>query len=131
MKNLQDKCWNCLEFWQLRIDFKAFKKYCYDFRFGFVSFSILTPLPGTDYYDEVKDQLLTQNYDLYDFLHTLLPTELPLKDFYKEIVHLYNTAKPPWEGMKYMSKFPIREYPHLFRLYFKLMGQLKNAYKDY
>ena len=45
---------------------------------------MLTPLPGTDFYEEIKDRLLTNDYDFFDFIHTLLPTDLPLDKFYVE-----------------------------------------------
>ncbi len=46
-------------------------------------FPVLTPLPGTKFYEQVKDQLITSNYDLFDMTHVVLPTKLPLKQFYK------------------------------------------------
>jgi len=35
---------------------------------------------GTDLYEEVKGNLITTDYDLFDFIHTQLPTKLPLKN---------------------------------------------------
>ena len=51
--------------------------------------TILTPLPGTDFFKEKWNELTSHNYELYDFLHVLLPTKLPLKDFYKQFCKLY------------------------------------------
>jgi len=44
--------------------------------FSFLSFAVLTPLPGTDLYEDVKGNLITTDYDLFDFIHTQLPTKL-------------------------------------------------------
>ncbi len=52
-------------------------------------FCILTPLPGTDLYEEKKNQLLTNNYEMFDLLHVILPTRLHQKEFYKLFVNLY------------------------------------------
>jgi radical SAM superfamily enzyme YgiQ (UPF0313 family) len=52
-------------------------------------FSVLTPFPGTDLYEETKDQFITNNYDLFDMWHTILPTKLPLRQFFEEITKLY------------------------------------------
>lgn len=52
-------------------------------------FSILTPLPGTKLFEQLRDQLTTLNYELFDLLHAVLPTELPLSQFYQEFVNLY------------------------------------------
>ncbi|MGB9791192.1 MAG: B12-binding domain-containing radical SAM protein [Thermacetogeniaceae bacterium] len=70
----------------------GFKKLCdYVKRLGLQQsyFSILTPLPGTKLYEQLKDQLTTLNYELFDLLHAVLPTELPLSQFYQEFVNLY------------------------------------------
>ena len=55
-------------------------------------FSVLTPLPGTDLWDEVEDQVVTEDWELYDIAHTVLPTRLPLDEFYKEYAGLWRHA---------------------------------------
>ena len=57
-------------------DFKDFAQYCRNLKLFPVLFSTLTPLPGTDLYDEVKSRLITTNYDHFDLAHTVLPTSL-------------------------------------------------------
>ena len=52
-------------------------------------FSILTPLPGTDLWDEMQDQVVTDDFELYDIVHTVLPTKMPLHDFYREYAGLW------------------------------------------
>ncbi len=49
----------------------------------------LTPLPGTDLYDELKGQLTTQNLELFDLTHMVLPTKLPLEKFYREVAYFF------------------------------------------
>jgi radical SAM superfamily enzyme YgiQ (UPF0313 family) len=53
-------------------------------------FSVLTPLPGTDLWDEVADQVDTRRWDLFDIVHTVLPTRLPLAEFYAEYSRLWD-----------------------------------------
>jgi radical SAM superfamily enzyme YgiQ (UPF0313 family) len=55
-------------------------------------FSVLTPLPGTDLWDEVKGDLVTEDWELYDIAHTVLPTKLPLDEFYREYAGLWQHA---------------------------------------
>lgn len=55
-------------------------------------FSVLTPLPGTDLWDEVKDQVNTQDWELFDITHSVLPTKLPLAEFYAEYAGLWRHA---------------------------------------
>jgi radical SAM superfamily enzyme YgiQ (UPF0313 family) len=53
-------------------------------------FSVLTPLPGTDLWDETESQLTTDNWELFDIVHSVLPTHLPLEEFYEEYARLWN-----------------------------------------
>ena len=112
-------------------DFRALKKYCRNFSLTFPTFSVLTPLPGTDFYDEVKEQLITENSDLFDFIHSLLPTKLPMKEFYKNLISLYVKAKPPIKGTLFLMKFPFKDIPILFRKFKIFSDRVKNAYMDY
>jgi len=53
-------------------------------------FSILTPLPGTDLWDQAKADVATEDWELFDIVHTVLPTRLPLEEFYAEYSRLWN-----------------------------------------
>jgi methyltransferase len=55
------------------------------------SISVLTPLPGTDLFDQVREQLISDNPDLFDCYHTLLPTRLPIQSFYDSLAWLLET----------------------------------------
>ncbi len=52
-------------------------------------FSILTPLPGTDLWETAQRQVTTHNWEMYDIVHTVLPTRLSLQDFYEEYSRLW------------------------------------------
>jgi radical SAM superfamily enzyme YgiQ (UPF0313 family) len=112
-------------------DFADLKKYCLGLELDFIGFSVLTPLPGTDLYDEVKDRLINFDYDHFDFFHTLLPTVLPVKDFYSELVALYNGSRSLKSQIKLMRKYRLRELPSLFRIYGNFIKQLKMLAQDY
>jgi len=107
------------------------RKYCRRLGLNFPTFSVLTPLPGTDLYEEVKDKLITDNYDHYDFFHTLLPPRLPIKEFYNEFYWLYRKATSLSEGFYFMRKFHLREIPSLITRSYRVLDQIKNAYRDY
>ena len=112
-------------------DFKDFRQYCRKLGLNFPSFAVLTPLPGTDFYKEVEDKLITRNYDCFDFLHTLLPTTLPLKDFCQELCNLYKKAIPFRKSLSLLRKFPKKEIPTLFKKSLLFYKQIRNAYRDY
>jgi hopanoid C-3 methylase len=65
--------------------------------------SVLTPLPGTILFNQTKDQLITKNFDLFDLIHTVLPTKLPLKEFYELYGELWAKIWPA------NQVFPVRE----------------------
>ena len=46
--------------------------------------NILTPLPGTILFEESKDEILTYNYDYFDFRHLVLPTKIERKTWWKK-----------------------------------------------
>jgi radical SAM superfamily enzyme YgiQ (UPF0313 family) len=55
-------------------------------------FSVLTPLPGTDLWDDVEEDVTTEDWELFDIAHTVLPTKLPLHEFYREYAGLWSHA---------------------------------------
>lgn len=55
-------------------------------------FSVLTPLPGTDLWQSVKDGVVTEDWELYDIVHSVLPTTLSLEEFYQEYANLWRWA---------------------------------------
>ncbi len=112
-------------------DFKDFKEYCREMELNFGSFAVLTPLPGTDFYEEVKASLITTDYDLFDFIHTQLPTKLPLKEFFNNLHSLYFDTIPLGKSISLMMKYPLKEIPSLISLRMRVSQQMKNAYKDY
>lgn len=56
------------------------------------SFSVLTPLPGTDLYDATRAGFISDDPELFDCYHTLLPTRLPLERFYARLADLLASA---------------------------------------
>jgi hypothetical protein len=53
---------------------------------------VLTPLPGTDLWDEVRPDVMTEDWELFDIAHTVLPTRLPLDEFYRQYAGLWQHA---------------------------------------
>jgi len=72
-------------------------------------FSILTPLPGTDLWDAAKENVTTHRWEMYDIVHTVLPTKLPLEDFYAEYSQLWRHAL----DVRYRMRGRFRTYVQL------------------
>ncbi len=51
-----------------------------------VNISVTTPYPGTEIWPQQEAQLTTRDYRLFDIQHAVLPTTLPLAEFYAELV---------------------------------------------
>lgn len=77
-----------------RDDFQELKRYREEHAIIYPQFTILTPLPGTDFYEQNKSSLLTTDYRLFDALHAVMPTRLPREEFYKEFAGLYRPDNP-------------------------------------
>jgi radical SAM superfamily enzyme YgiQ (UPF0313 family) len=112
-------------------DFAACAQYCRALDLDFATFAMLTPLPGTDLYQEVKGQMITHNYDYFDFIHTLLPTALPLKDFYEAYYQLYQKAIPLTKRLAMLRKMQWREIPAMLASSYRVFTRLRKAYQDY
>ena len=112
-------------------DFATLRQYCRDLGLTFATFAVLTPLPGTDLYREVESQLITHNYDYFDFIHTLLPTELPLKEFYREYAQLFTSAIPLTQQAKSLKRFSWKEVLPLMIKNVRVVNRVRRAYVDY
>jgi hopanoid C-3 methylase HpnR len=51
-----------------------------------INVSVNTPYPGTESWAAARGRLITRDYRLFDIQHSVLPTRLPLAEFYKELV---------------------------------------------
>lgn len=114
-----------------RADFAALRQYCRQLDLNFASFAVLTPLPGTDLYEEVRSQMITHNYEYFDFNHTLLPTALPLKDFYEEYYRLYREGIAFSKQISVLGKYAWKEIPGTLAKAYRIYNRLRKAYLDY
>jgi len=55
-----------------------------------VHLTVATPYPGTELWLTESRKLTTLDYRLFDIQHAVLPTRLPLKKFYEELVKTQN-----------------------------------------
>ncbi|MEJ2053463.1 MAG: radical SAM protein, partial [Calditrichaceae bacterium] len=74
-------------------DFSALSEFANSHKITYAGYTILSPMPGTRYYREVKDQIIDFNLDKYNFFNCLLNTKLPLETFYKEVGKLWMIKK--------------------------------------
>jgi radical SAM superfamily enzyme YgiQ (UPF0313 family) len=68
------------------------------------TFAVLTPLPGTDLFANNIDRLAIKDYDYYDFGHSILPTALNRKKFYRLFADLYRKSYSPKRLIGFMVR---------------------------
>lgn len=96
-------------------DFRKISTYLVSRGIKTPTFSVFTLLHGTKLYEDLKSEITSFDFDLFDIAHSVLPTKLDLEDFYKEFCNLYKISyfSPCliWEGIKaYLSgKFKLSE----------------------
>src|SRR5580658_1426457 len=66
--------------------FRIVRDWCMDVP-EVVNISINTPYPGTETWLTGQHNLQTRDYRLFDIQHVVLPTKMPLVDFYRELLH--------------------------------------------
>ncbi|MDR3600909.1 MAG: radical SAM protein [Desulfosporosinus sp.] len=110
-------------------DFIALRNYIRRMKLSSVIFTVLTPLPGTQFYREVEDKLIDRQFEHIDVMHSLLPTKLPLKQFYKEIYKLYKESSSIYQRLRFISQFELKDIVVIIRLYRMVMNKLKVLYE--
>jgi len=91
-----------------RQDFDELRAYSRRFRGALVGFTVETPLVGTKLFDEEGGRVTTRDWSLFDLGHAVLPTALPLDEFYRELTRLQTTSifRATFAGMRF---FPPRD----------------------
>jgi radical SAM superfamily enzyme YgiQ (UPF0313 family) len=73
-------------------DFRELFRYVCDMELFRPVYTVLTPLPGTQLYEDNYDRLAIRDYDYFDFTHSVLPTRLSRREFYRQYASLYNKS---------------------------------------
>lgn len=73
-------------------DMRSLGRHAAELEIEFPLFSTTTPFPGTRLFSAHRDDLGTPDWELFDRVHAVLPTRLPLRRFYAELGRLYENA---------------------------------------
>ena len=82
--------------------FETIRQWCLEIP-EIVNLSVTTPYPGTEIWHKEARRLTTRDYRLFDIQHAVLPTKLPLPEFYEELVktqQVLNTKHMGWQALK-------------------------------
>ncbi|MCD4742518.1 MAG: radical SAM protein [Desulfobacteraceae bacterium] len=96
------------------------------------AFTVYSPPPGTQEFLESKDKFICDDPCLYyDCIHTILPTKLPLKTFYKyfSILYLKGSAYIPARTNK--IRVPLKDFFRVLIGAIKFGWIVKRMYRRY
>lgn len=74
-------------------DFKALSDYASKHKVVYAGYTILTPMPGTVFYKEIKEQIIDFDLAKYNFFNCVLKTKLPIDKFYENVGNLWLIKK--------------------------------------
>jgi hopanoid C-3 methylase len=74
-------------------DFEALAEYSSRNRVVYAGYTILTPMPGTVYFNQVKDQITDHDYKKYNFFNSVMKTKLPHDEFHERVGGLWLIKK--------------------------------------
>jgi hopanoid C-3 methylase HpnR len=80
-----------------------------------VNISINTPYPGTESWHTEARQIQTRDYRLFDIQHAVLPTRLPLREFYEELVRTQQVLNKKHLGWALLRTTAATAAGHLLR----------------
>ena len=113
-----------------REDFRAMLAHVRRLKHTYATFTVMTPLPGTELHASREKELLSDKPELYDMLHALLPTTLPLPEFYTEMTTLWTKAVPFYRGLPTLARFGRRGMLTRLRLFGRFVEKARRLHQD-
>jgi len=97
------------------------------------TFTVLTPLPGTELWETMKPQITTDDYNLFDVMHLVLPSRLPPERFFERFAQLYGlmdkNARLTWPALHNLAKLVLRGKTFAVRRVLSAARQLRDPKK--
>jgi radical SAM superfamily enzyme YgiQ (UPF0313 family) len=112
-------------------DFSSLTAYVRRLKLKYATFTVMTPLPGTELHAEREKDILSHKPELYDMLHALLPTRLPQEEFYRELADLYAKAVPLYRVLPALFRFGLHGMILRIKLFSRLLVKIRGGNLDY
>jgi len=90
--------------------FAALRAWCMEIP-EIVNVSVATPYPGTEIWQADAAKLSSRDYRLFDIQHAVMPTALPLQEFYEELVNtqrVLNLKHFGWRALRHVGTISAR-----------------------
>jgi radical SAM superfamily enzyme YgiQ (UPF0313 family) len=96
-----------------------------------VSFTVFSPSPGTPLWHKHKHEFICDPYRFYDCMHSILPTRLPLKQFYQHFGRLTSISLRANPLAANRVRVPFHEFIRAIVMGTKYVFSLRGIYRDY
>ncbi|MHC4356759.1 MAG: B12-binding domain-containing radical SAM protein, partial [Planctomycetota bacterium] len=96
-----------------------------------ISFCVLSPSPGTSSWRKHEHEFICDPYRFYDCMHSILPTRLPLKQFYRHFGRLTSLALRANPLRVNRIRVPFREFIRAIVGGTKYVFSLQAIHRDY
>jgi hopanoid C-3 methylase HpnR len=96
-----------------------------------VHLTVATPYPGTETWLSEGRKVTTLDYRLFDIQHAVVPTRLPLRRFYEELVKtqdVINRKHLGWNGLKQASGIAARLLMHGQTNFVRMLWKFNKVY---
>jgi hopanoid C-3 methylase len=96
-----------------------------------VHLTVITPYPGTEIWHTEAQKLTTRDYRLFDIQHAVLPTKLPLEEFYEELVRTQAVINRKFLGVAAVAQtFGIiaRQLAHRQTNFVRMLWKFSSVY---
>jgi hopanoid C-3 methylase HpnR len=110
--------------------FEVVREWCLEIP-EIVNISVNTPYPGTETWHTEPREVTTRDYRLYDIQHAVLPTTLPLPEFYDELVktqQILNQKHLGWTALKSTARIAAGHLLHGQTNFIKMLWKFNSVY---
>jgi hopanoid C-3 methylase HpnR len=111
--------------------FRVVREWCLE-QPEIVNISVNTPYPGTESWLTEERRLQTRDYRLFDIQHAVLPTKLPLNEFYDELVQTQRAIYGKhigWRQITGAARLATRLLAHGQTNFVKSMLKMNSVYR--
>ncbi|ARP68678.1 hopanoid C-3 methylase HpnR [Streptomyces pluripotens] len=99
-----------------------------------VHLTVMTPYPGTEIWHTESRRLTTRDYRLFDIQHAVVPTTLPLDEFYRELVRtqaVINRKHLGWRTALGAAQVLGRNLLHGQTNFARMLGKFNRVYNPH
>ena len=108
--------------------FRVLREWCLE-QPEIINISVNTPYPGTESWLTEERRLQTRDYRLFDIQHAVLPTRMPLAEFYEELIGIQRAIyakhldwRSAWDVLGLATRLLLRGQTNFVKSLFKLNG---------